>query len=456
MPASQADPRLSSQTVNLRQKPTLIRAQGLRVWANSIYRRVMINDLSVFFASQPDWAQTLLGILGLLAVALLVNYVLKYIILRAAAPYLDAKSQTINKSAAWLATVLPLLIVSNGISAVPHLSCDAVAAEAHWRCDLLTVISNVTQALIVLSIGMAIVRALTYANEVYERMPTSRNRPIKGYLQVLKIVVLCGAAIILISVLIDESPLLLLSGLGAVTAVLLLVFKDTILSLVASVQLTTNDMLRVGDWIEMPSMSADGDVIDISLHTVKVQNFDKTITTIPTHRLVSDAFRNWRGMSESGGRRIKRSIILDQNTVRFLNDDEVVELKKFKMLKGYLAAKREEIADWNARELSGEDAPVNARRLTNVGTLRAYMIAYLQWHPRIGDGFTLLVRQLPSGPQGLPIEIYCFTDTTDWNAYEGIQADIFDHFLAIVSEFDLRLFQEPAGLDLMSGLKRER
>ncbi|MEP3422809.1 MAG: mechanosensitive ion channel family protein [Erythrobacter sp.] len=416
----------------------------------------MINDLSVFFASQPDWAQTLLGIFGLLAVALLVNYILKYIILRAAAPYLDAKSQTINKSAAWLATVLPLLIVSNGISAVPHLSCDAVAAEAHWRCDLLTVISNVTQALIVLSIGMAIVRALTYANEVYERMPASRNRPIKGYLQVLKIVVLCGAAIILISVLIDESPLLLLSGLGAVTAVLLLVFKDTILSLVASVQLTTNDMLRVGDWIEMPSMSADGDVIDISLHTVKVQNFDKTITTIPTHRLVSDAFRNWRGMSESGGRRIKRSIILDQNTVRFLNDDEVVELKKFKMLKGYLAAKREEIADWNARELSGEDAPVNARRLTNVGTLRAYMIAYLRWHPRIGDGFTLLVRQLPSGPQGLPIEIYCFTDTTDWNAYEGIQADIFDHFLAIVSEFDLRLFQEPAGLDLMSGLKRER
>lgn len=265
--------------------------------------------------------------------------------------------------------------------------------------------------------------------------------------------VLCSAAIILISVLIDESPFLLLSGLGAITAVLLLVFKDTILSLVASVQLTTNDMLRVGDWITMPSMEADGDVIDISLHTVKVQNFDKTISTIPTHRLVSDAFQNWRGMSEAGGRRIKRSIVLDQNSVRFLDDGEVVALKKFKMLKSYLAEKRDEIAEWNAKELTGEDAPVNARRLTNVGTLRAYIIAYLQWHPRIGEGFTLLVRQLEPGPQGLPIEIYCFTDTTVWNEYEGIQADIFDHLLAIVPEFDLRVFQEPTGLDLAQALK---
>ena len=377
---------------------------------------------------------------GLIIAALAANYVLKRVILRAAAPYLDRGSQTIDKSAAWLATVVPLLIISNGILVVPNLPAAARI-----------VIANVTQALIVVSVAMAIVKALTYANEVYERLPQSRNRPIKGYLQVLKIVVLCGAAIILISVLIDESPLLLLSGRGAITAVLLLVFKDTILSLVASVQLTTNDMLRVGDWIEMPSMNADGDVIDISLHTVKVQNFDKTITTVPTHRLVSDAFRNWRGMSESGGRRIKRSLVIDQNTVRFLDDKEVVDLKKFKMLAPYLSAKRDEITSWNANELSGDDAPVNARRLTNIGTLRAYIIAYLQWHPNIGENFTLLVRQLPPGPQGLPIEIYCFTDTTDWNTYEGIQADIFDHLLAIVPEFDLRVFQEPTGRDFAAG-----
>lgn len=395
------------------------------------------------FAAQPDWAQTIIGLGGLIIGALVVNYVLKKIILRAAAPYLDTQTKTSDKSAAWLATVVPLLMVSEGIWLIPHL-----------EENVQRVIANVSQALIVVSLAMAIIKALAYANEVYERRPESRDRPIKGYIQVLKIVVLCVAAIILISVLFDQSPFLLLSGLGAITAVLLLVFKDTILSLVASVQLTTNDMLRVGDWITMPSMEADGDVIDISLHTVKVQNFDKTISTIPTHRLVSDAFQNWRGMSEAGGRRIKRSIVLDQNTVRFLDDDEVVGLKKFKMLKTYLANKRDEIAAWNAAELTGEDAPVNARRLTNIGTLRAYIIAYLQWHPRIGEGFTLLVRQLEPGPQGLPIEIYCFTDTTAWNEYEGIQADIFDHLLAIVPEFDLRLFQEPTGLDLGQALKR--
>lgn len=393
-------------------------------------------------ALQPDWAKALIGLTGLILAALIVNYVLKKVILRAAAPYLDRASLTIDKSAAWLATVAPLLVVSNGIRAVPNLPE-----------NLVTIVAHTAQALIVFSVAMAIVKALTYANEVYERSPSSKNRPIKGFVQVVKIVVLCGAAIILISILIGESPLLLLSGLGAVTAVLLLVFKDTILSLVASVQLTTNDMLRVGDWITMPSMDADGDVIDISLHTVKVQNFDKTITTIPTHRLVSDAFQNWRGMSEAGGRRIKRSLVLDQNTIRFLSDEEAVELKKFKMLKGYLAAKREEIAEWNAQELTGEDAPVNARRLTNVGTLRAYIIAYLQWHPRIGDGFTLLVRQLAPGPQGLPIEIYCFTSTTAWGEYESIQADIFDHMLAIVPEFGLKIFQEPTGRDFAEAFK---
>ncbi|WP_416830282.1 MAG: mechanosensitive ion channel family protein [Erythrobacter sp.] len=395
-----------------------------------------MEELSATFHAQPLWLQSLIGLALLAAAALALNYVLKHVILRLAAPYLDRKSKTIDKAAAWLATAAPLMVISRGITLVPNLPE-----------EVYTVVRNTAQALIVISVAMAIVKALTYANELYERLPRSKNRPIKGFVQVVKILVLCGAAIILISVLIDQSPLLLLSGLGAITAVLLLVFKDTILSLVASVQLTTQDMLRVGDWITMPSMGADGDVIDISLHTVKVQNFDKTIVTIPTHRLVSDSYQNWRGMSESGGRRIKRSLIIDQNTVRFLSDEEVVELKKFKMLKQYLAAKREEIAEWNARELSGEDAPVNARRLTNLGTLRAYIAAYLEWHPSISKDFTLMVRQLPPGPQGIPLEVYCFTNTTSWGIYEGIQADIFDHLLAILPEFDLKLFQEPSGGD---------
>lgn len=400
--------------------------------------RVM-NQAAQFLAQQPAWLQSLIGVALLALAALTANYLLKYVILRAAAPWLDRRTQTIDKAVGWLATVVPLLIVANGIDLVPYLAP-----------SVRSVISNVAETLIVLSVALAIVKTLTYLNELYERLPQSRNRPIKGYLQVMKIIVLCGAALIVISILIDQSPLLLLSGLGAITAVLLLVFKDTILSLVASVQLSTNDMLRVGDWIEMPGMNADGDVIDISLHTVKVQNFDKTITTIPTHRLVSDSFRNWRGMSESGGRRIKRALPLDQNTIRFLSDEEVAALQRFRLLRPYLAEKQAEIAAWNVRELAGQENPVNRRRLTNLGSFRAYVLAYLSQHPRINETFTLLVRQLPPGGQGLPLELYCFTNTTIWAEYESIQADIFDHLLAILPEFHLRLFQEPSGPDFRS------
>ncbi|MGY8972002.1 MAG: mechanosensitive ion channel family protein, partial [Sphingomonadales bacterium] len=241
------------------------------------------------YAGLALWLQSLIALAGLVVVALAVNWLIKRVLLRAAAPYLDRRSDTADRAVAWLATVIPLLVVSRGIDWVPNLPP-----------ELVTVTVNVVRALIVLSVAMAISGALDYANELYARRPEARSRPIKGYVQVVKIAMFCGAAILMIAVLIEQSPLLLLSGLGAMAAVLLLVFKDTILSLVASVQLTSNDMLRVGDWIEMPSMDADGDVIDIALHTVKVQNFDKTITTIPTHKLIADSFRNWRGMSDSG------------------------------------------------------------------------------------------------------------------------------------------------------------
>ncbi|AOL22291.1 miniconductance mechanosensitive channel [Erythrobacter litoralis] len=403
-----------------------------------------MSDLFASFNEQALWVQSLIGLLLLALAALAVNFLLKKVILRAAAPFLDKKTDTSDKAIAWLATVIPLLIVSRGINFVPNLQENARL-----------VVTNVAQGLIVLSIAMAIVKALTYANEVYERRPISKNRPIKGYLQVLKIVVLCGAAIIVISVLIGESPIVLLGGLGAMAAVVLLVFKDTILSLVASVQLSSNDMLRVGDWIQMPSMNADGDVIDIALHTVKVQNFDKTITTIPTHRLISDAFINWRGMKDAGGRRIKRAVHLDQNTIRFLDDDEIARLSRFRLIKPYLDAKRAELDEWNARTLSEGDDLVNARRITNIGTLRAYAVAYMKDHPRVRDkGFTLMARQLAPTPQGVPLELYCFAATTEWPVYEGIQSDIFDHILAIIPEFGLRVFQEPSGLDLAEGLQR--
>lgn len=403
-----------------------------------------MESLTQFFAEQAPWVQSLIGLTLLALAAVAVNFILKRVILASLSRYLDQKSDMDDRAAGWAATVVPLLIVSRGIELVPNLSD-----------DVRTLVTHTAQALIVVSVAMAVVRGLSYANELYERLPTSKNRPIKGFVQVAKILVLCGAAIIVISVLIDESPMLLLSGLGAITAVLLLVFKDTILSLVASVQLTTNDMLRVGDWITMPSMGADGDVIDISLHTVKIQNFDKTIVTVPTHRLVSDSYANWRGMADSGGRRINRSLAIDQNSIRFLSEGEVLDLEKFKVLKPYLETKREEIAEWNARELEGEASPVNARRFTNIGVLRAYILAYLQWHDRIDENFTLLVRQLAPGPQGLPIELYCFTNTTNWGEYEGIQADIFDHMVAILPEFGLRVFQEPSGGDFDAAFHRD-
>ncbi len=407
-----------------------------------LVRAAMIDDATRFFTEQLPWVQSLMGLVLLGLAALAANWILKKVILRLAAPFLDTRTLTADKAAARLATVVPLLMITRGVDFIPHLP------EA-----LATVISNVASACIVLSIAMAISKALDYIDELYRRRPEAAMRPIKGYVQVVKIGVYCAAAILGIAVLIEQSPLLLLSGLGAMAAVLLLVFKDTILSLVASVQLTSNDMLRVGDWITMPSMNADGDVIDIALHTVKVQNFDKTITTIPTYKLIAESYSNWRGMEDSGGRRIKRALPLDQNSIRFLTDEEVQDLRKFRLLDDYLAKKDEELREWNARELAGNANPVNARRITNIGTFRAYIVAYIRAHPHLQDkGFTMMARLLTPTPQGLPLEVYCFTDTTVWPEYEAIQSDVFDHLIAILPEFGLRLFQEPSGLDLQ-GLK---
>jgi miniconductance mechanosensitive channel len=247
----------------------------------------------------------------------------------------------------------------------------------------------------------------------------------------------------------DRSPWIFLSGLGAMTAVLLLVFRDTILSLVASIQIATNDIIQVGDWVEMPQAGVDGDVIEVALHTVKVQNWDKTISTIPTHKFIDESFKNWRGMSLSGGRRIKRSVYIDVRSVRFLSAEEVEEFEHWALLADFIADKRAEIERCNAE--SGGDARVDAdiRRLTNIGTLRAYIVSYLRAHPKIHDrDYTLMVRQLAPGPQGLPLELYCFSNDQDWTNYEAIQSDVFDHILAIVPEFGLRVFQSPTGHDV--------
>ncbi|GAA0773895.1 mechanosensitive ion channel family protein [Castellaniella ginsengisoli] len=272
-----------------------------------------------------------------------------------------------------------------------------------------------------------------------------RGRPIKGYLEVAQLAVWALCVVLVVSVLLDQSPLLMLSGLGALSAVLLLVFKDTLLSLVASTQMNTNDMLRIGDWIEMPQAGADGFVIDMALHTVKVQNWDKTVTTIPTYKLFSESYRNWRHMFESGGRRIKRTLRIDAESVRFLDDDEIQALSRYRLLSDYLAAKQSALQASNQALQETAAVPANRRRLTNLGTFRAYALAYLKQNPNIRQDMLMIVRALEPDSQGIPVEVYCFSRLTAWVDYEQVQGDLFDHLLAILPELSLRVYQAPSG-----------
>jgi len=298
-------------------------------------------------------------------------------------------------------------------------------------------------------VGLLAVDALVNAAlDIYNTYPASKQVPLKGFAQVIKIVIYFAAVLVVLATLLGKSPVVLLSGLGVFASVMMLVFKDAILGLVAGVQLSTNRMLSKGDWLEMPSFGADGDVIDIALTTVKVQNWDKTITTIPTYALITNSFKNWRGMSESGGRRIKRSLTIDMSTIKLCTDEMLERYSTIQYISEYIKQKQAELSQWNKENGIDERSAANGRRLTNVGTFRAYMLAYLEHHSAIRKDMTLLVRQEAPSTEGLPIQIYCFTNTTEWALYEEIQADIFDHFLAIAGEFDLRVFQNPSGHDL--------
>lgn len=262
----------------------------------------------------------------------------------------------------------------------------------------------------------------------------------KTVLQGIKLILGILCFILIVSIISDKSPIVILSGLGAMSAVLMLVFKDTILGFTAGMQLSTNKMVQIGDWIEMPKYGADGDVIDIGLNVVKVRNFDKTITTIPTYALVSDSFKNWRGMQESGGRRIKRAILIDVNSIGFLSQDDIARLKKANLLAPYLETKLSEIEKYNAGHDFDLSVSINGRRLTNIGTLRAYILTYLKNHPNINQDMTIMVRQLSPTEYGMPLEVYCFTSTTNWVAYENIQSDIFDHIFSVLSEFKIKAY----------------
>ncbi len=285
---------------------------------------------------------------------------------------------------------------------------------------------------------------------IYMELPISGERQIKGYVQLIKIFVVIIAVLVIISVIFNKEIRTLLTGIGALAAVLILVFKDTLLSLVASIQLSANKMVKVGDWVTLPLRGADGTVVDISLNTVKIQNWDKTISTVPTYALVQESFNNWIGMEESGGRRIKRPIYIDTNSIGFLDKAMIERLRKVYLLKEYLDRKESELKKYNKEQNIDDSSVVNGRRLTNIGTFRAYVEAYLRQHPKIHNDMTFLVRQLPLSEKGLPIEIYVFSNDQEWAKYEAIQADIFDHLLAVIPEFGLRIFQIPTGNDFRS------
>ncbi|MEN4903874.1 mechanosensitive ion channel family protein [Luteimonas sp. TWI1416] len=396
-----------------------------------------LERLSTLLAPYP-WAYTATVLAALCLLAWLANFITKRILLRGLGRVLQRTPlggaqhdrQVRLRVIPRLANIVPALVISAGINAVPDLPP-----------QLVLIVERLCQIFVVVTIALAISRALDVVNHNYERRPDAHNKPIKGYLQVAKIVMFVLVGISVIATLIGAQFLHIVTGLGAMTAVLMLIFQDTILSLVASVQISNDGRVRIGDWIEMPSQNADGDVIDIALHTITVRNFDRTVTTVPTKKLVSDAFKNWRPMSEGGGRRIKRALYLDQGSVRFLAADEIARFRRFVLLDAYLDRKDQELSDWNTALAARGAEPVNHRRVTNLGTFRAYVEHYLRHHAGINQELTLLVRQLQPTETGLPLEIYCFTADTGWTVYEGIQADIFDHLLAILPEFDLRVFQ---------------
>lgn len=383
------------------------------------------------------------GLTLLFVLAWLVNLIAKRIILRAVTGLAARTAYTWDDALVEAGVFTRLSHIAPAL--VFNLFGDDVLGDAPeikaWIDGCVTVY--------LIAIGLAVFSALLNALfAVSQRTEAGRRLPVRGFVQAVKLIVFLVGGIFILSAIFDKTPVYFLSGLGALTAVLMLIFKDAILGFVAGIQISVNQMVRVGDWIEMPKAGADGDVIDVSLTTVKVRNWDKTITTIPTYALISESFKNWHGMHESGGRRIKRSLYIDMQTVTFADEAMLAQWAQIRRLRPYLDEKLAEIAQENAN--LGLDLGVlgNGRRLTNLGTFRAYVVAYLREHPKIHQQMTFLVRQLQPTEHGLPLEIYVFTNDTRWAVYEGIQADIFDHLFAIIPQFGLSVYQHPSGRDL--------
>lgn len=396
-------------------------------------------------ASWTVYAKLLILLLLLLVVCYISHWLTKKIF-QSVIGRLVAKTKTEwddiffeQRTFAWLANVIPALIFKGTITTV-------FIDFEHWHTGL----RHLSSAFIAIVIIGALNSVIESIREIMKRSENFRDKPIASYIQLGKIFLYFLGGILVISILLGKNPLVFLSAMGALSAVLLLIFKDTILGFVASIHISVNDMVRVGDWVSMEKFGADGDVLEINLATVKVKNWDLTITTIPTYAFVSDSFKNWRGMTESGGRRIKRAVYINKNSIKHVNEELLERLMKIELIKDFLQNRLEEIKAYNEKNNIAVDSPANGRRLTNIGVFRYYLEHYIKKNPNINTEMTCMVRQLDPTPNGLPIEIYAFSKDKRWVYFESIMADIFDHVFAVAPVFELSFFQNPSGADFKS------
>mgnify|MGYP002687167297 FL=1 len=410
-----------------------------------------INEILLSWGFSQSWADDLTSgiiLVVILAIAFLGDAICRHIILTAVARLVKKTKAT------WDDIVFDRKVLTHVSHLVAPIVLYILLPLAISNLGLLSFIQRICMIYIIAVFLKFISSLLTALFHVYSEKEQFRDRPLKGLLQTVQVILFFIGGIIIVSILIDKSPMVLLTGLGASAAVLMLVFKDSIMGFVSGIQLSANNMLRVGDWIQMPKYGADGTVIEVTLNTVKVRNWDNTITTIPPYALVSDSFQNWRGMQESGGRRIKRSIRIDMNSVKFCTAEMLAKYKKIQLLKDYIEETEKVIEDYNKEHGIDNSILVNGRRQTNLGVFRAYLTNYLKSLPTVNQDLTCMVRQLQPTEQGIPLELYFFSAIKAWVPYEGVQADVFDHVLAIIPEFDLHVFQNPTGEDFRELSKR--
>ena len=402
--------------------------------------------------SVADYLDNFAVLLIIILLALAVDYICRYILLGAFKKFAKKTTNQLDD------LIIEKKIINKGMHIIPSILIFTMLPLAYPSPadkEILVLLQKLCQIYIITVSLLFINSLLNLGVELFHRNDKFKDKPLKGFVQIVQVILFSLGIILLISILINESPSTIFTGIGASAAILMLVFKDTILGFVAGIQLSANDMLRVDDWISMPKYGADGTVIEITLNTVKVKNFDNTISTIPPYALISESFQNWRGMRESPGRRIKRSINLDMNSVKFCTPEMLEKYRKISLLAGYIDDTENKLQTYNQTNQIDNTILVNGRRQTNLGVFRAYLQRYLESLPEVNKEMICMVRHLQPTEKGIPMELYFFSSIKDWVIYETIQADVFDHVLAVIPEFDLQIFQELSGSDVRMFVKTE-